>query len=187
MDHYLDIRLRPDPEAAPATVMDVLFGKLHLALAGRPTGNIGVSFPGAVPDRAGLGGVLRLHGTAAVLGELMGTRWLAGLLDHVEAGPIAVVPAGAAHRVVRRVQTKSNAERIRRRQMRRHGYDAAQARERVPDTVERSLTLPYLNLRSASTAQVFRLFIEQGPVQTTPMTGGFSAYGLSSSATVPWF
>lgn len=29
MDHYLDIRLRPDPEFPPAQLMSVLFGKLH--------------------------------------------------------------------------------------------------------------------------------------------------------------
>lgn len=187
MDHYLDIRVRPDPELASAHVMDTLFGKLHLALAARHAGDIGISFPGVETGRTGLGDVLRLHGSAAALAELMGTRWLLGLLDHVQAGAIAVVPANAAHRVVRRVQAKSSAERIRRRQMRRHGYDAAQARERVPDSIERTLALPYVNLRSASTTQVFRLFVEQGPVQAAAQTGRFGAYGLSTQATVPWF
>lgn len=187
MDHYLDIRLRPDPELAPAHVMDVLFGKLHLALAARQAGDIGVSFPNMTPGRGGLGDLLRLHGSSMALAALMGTGWLAGLLDHVQTGTVAAVPAGAAHRVVRRMQSKSNAERIRRRQMRRHGYDSAQALERVPDSVERRLALPYVNLRSASTAQVFRLFIEHGPVLQEPRTGEFTAYGLSTQATVPWF
>lgn len=187
MDHYLDIRVRPDPELANAHVMDALFGKLHLTLAARQASDIGVSFPGAAPGGTGLGDVLRLHGNAAALGTLMGTRWMAGLLDQIQTGPIAAVPADARHRVVRRVQTKSSAERIRRRQMRRHGYDEVQARERIPDSIERTLNLPYVNLRSASTAQVFRLFIAHGPVQTAPQAGGFSAYGLSAQATIPWF
>jgi CRISPR-associated endonuclease Csy4 len=187
MDHYLDIRVRPDPELAIGHVMDALFGKLHLALAARQAGDIGVSFPGVALGRSGLGDVLRVHGLGGALNALMGTRWLSGLYDHVQASAVAPVPVDAHHRVVRRVQARSSAERIRRRQMRRHGYDEAMARERVPDSVERTLVLPYVNLRSASTAQVFRLFIEHGPMQTAPQAGGFSAYGLSPSATVPWF
>ena len=187
MDHYLDIRLRPDPELASSHVMDALFSKLHLALAARQAGDIGISFPRVVTGRAGLGDVLRLHGGAAALGALMATPWLAGLLDHLQASGIAAVPAGSQHRVVQRVQAKSSAERIRRRQMRRHGYDETQARERVPDSVERTLALPYVNLRSTSTVQAFRLFIAHGPQLAAPQAGTFSAYGLSPQATVPWF
>lgn len=190
MDHHLDIRLRSDPELAPFHVMDALFGKLHLALAARQASDIGISFPAVAAVAAGhtgLGDVLRLHGGAAALGALMATPWLAGMLDHVQAAGIAAVPAGARHRVVQRVQAKSSAERIRRRQMRRHGYDEAQARERVPDSIERTLALPYVNLRSTSTMQTFRLFIAHGPLLAAPQAGSFSAYGLSPQATVPWF
>lgn len=187
MDHYLDIRVRPDPELAIAHVMDVLFSKLHLALAARQAGDIGISLPGVAAGRTGLGDMLRLHGRADALHALMGMRWLAGLHDHVKSGVISAVPADAQHRVVRRVQTKSSAERIRRRQMRRHGYDEGQARARVPDNVERTLDLPYVNLRSATTNQTFRLFIEHGPLHAEPQPGSFSAYGLSPITTVPWF
>lgn len=45
MDHYLDIRLRPDPEFPPAQLMSVLFGKLHQALVAQGGDRIGVSFP----------------------------------------------------------------------------------------------------------------------------------------------
>jgi len=187
MDHYIDIRLRPDPELASAHVMDALFGKLHLALVARQSGDVGICFPGVVAGRTGLGDMMRLHGDAKTLDGVMGTRWLAGLLDYVHVGNNAAVPGDTPHRVVRRVQTKSSAERIRRRQMRRHGYDEGQARDRVPDSVERMLASPYVNLRSASTAQVFRLFIEHGPLLAVPQSGRFSLYGLSPQATVPWF
>lgn len=187
MDHYIDLRLRPDPELVSTHVMDTLFSKLHLALATRQAGDVGISFPGVVAGRTGLGDMMRLHGGAKTLEALMGTQWLAGLLDYVHAGSLAAVPGDTPHRVVRRVQAKSSAERIRRRQMRRHGYDEGQARDRVPNSVERMLALPYVNLRSASTAQVFRLFIEHGPLLAVPQTGRFSLYGLSPQATVPWF
>lgn len=189
MDHYLDIRLRPEPELPATHLMDVLVGRLHLALAARAEGDIGISFPehGSASSRS-LGEVLRLHGRAAALDALMAGHALAGgVADHVDIGPVTAVPPGAAHRVVRRVQAKSSAARMRRRQMRRHGYDEQQAREQVPDTIERTLALPCLHLRSASTGQFFPLFIEHGPLLPTPRPGNHGAYGLSASATLPWF
>ncbi len=188
MDHFLDIRLRPALELSSNHLMDVLFGKLHLALAARQAGDVGISFPGIAAGRnPGLGDIMRLHGNAAALDALMAARWLAGAVDYVYCDSIASVPVATGHRVVRRVQVKSSADRIRRRQMQRHGYDEVQARELVPASIERTLALPYVNLRSASSGQAFRLFIEHGPLRVTPQNGRFSAYGLSLQATVPWF
>ncbi|WP_075204014.1 type I-F CRISPR-associated endoribonuclease Cas6/Csy4, partial [Serratia marcescens] len=42
-------------------------------------------------------------------------------------------------------------------------------------------------LKSLSTGQHFRLFVKQGQLQEKPTPGVFSFYGLSASATVPWF
>lgn len=47
--------------------------------------------------------------------------------------------------------------------------------------------LPWLNLRSLSTGQSFRLFIRHGELLSAPVVGMFSTYGLSATATVPWF
>ncbi|MBV6247217.1 type I-F CRISPR-associated endoribonuclease Cas6/Csy4, partial [Pseudomonas aeruginosa] len=55
MDHYLDIRLRPDPEFPPAQLMSVLFGKLHQALVAQGGDRIGVSFPDLDESRSRLG------------------------------------------------------------------------------------------------------------------------------------
>jgi CRISPR-associated endonuclease Csy4 len=47
--------------------------------------------------------------------------------------------------------------------------------------------LPWINLRSLSNGQSFRLFIRHGDILAFPVGGEFSNYGLSSTATVPWF
>ena len=107
--------------------------------------------------------------------------------DHVNVGALAHVPAGATHRTLRRVQAKSNPERLRRRLMKRHGLDETQARERIPDNAAKTLNLPFLQLRSCSTGQTFRLFLSLGPEQPAPASGEFNAYGLSQNATGPWF
>ena len=200
MDHYVDIRIQPDAEFGPSLLMCALFTKLHKALAAGGHQDIGVSFPqaeaGDVPpvvSRSGahprylLGKVLRVHGGATALQRLLSADWLSGMRDHVFCSAVQAVPAKTSHCVVSRVQAKSNPDRLRRRQMRRHGLTAEQAQERVPDTVAEMLDLPFLTIRSQSTGQTFRLFIRQGSPQASPVSGTFNAYGLSAQATVPWF
>lgn len=188
MDSYIDIRLLPDPEFAQNQLMSALFAKLHRALAQRRTYDIGVSFPRMRAKPHTLGDQLRLHGTAQALQVLMTLDWLSGMRDHTSVAAPQPVPAGARYRVVRRVQSKSNPERLRRRLAKRHGLTEQQVHERIPDTAEgRLLKLPFITLRSQSTGQNFRLFVEQGELLEQPLAGAFTAYGLSNGATVPWF
>jgi CRISPR-associated endonuclease Csy4 len=184
MDSYLNLSLLPDPEFPPTLLLNALFAKLHRALVNQG-GGIGVSFP--KHGDQGLGGILRLHGSAAALEALNATQWLAGMRDHIGLGTLQAIPASAKHRVVRRVQAKSNPERLRRRMMARKGVDADAARLAIPDSAAETLKLPYLTLKSQSTGQQFRLFVEHLPVQDRAKEGQFSAYGLSQTATVPWF
>lgn len=185
--HYIDIHLRPDPEFPAHHLMAALYAKLHRALVQLQTSAIGVGFPGYATAPAALGSTLRLVGPAAELARLMEHDWLKGMRDHTALTPAATVPAHAAHRSLRRVQAKSSPERLRRRQMRRHGLTAEQAQARVPDTAAELLRLPFVVLASSSTGQTFPVFLKLGPVVPTPQTGSFNAYGLSTTATIPWF
>jgi CRISPR-associated endonuclease Csy4 len=192
MDHYVDITLRPDPEFPAPLLMNALFAKLHRVLASHDAGlagRVAVSFPGhaAAGRLLHLGDRLRLHGQATGLTALLGQDWLAGMRDHTQPADLAAVPATVQHRVVRRVQAQSSPERLRRRLARRHQLDAAEAAQRIPDSVAQTLRLPWVQLRSSSTDQNFRLFIEHGPLLPHPLPGTFSPYGLSLGATVPWF
>lgn len=187
MDHYIDIRLRPDPETPPTALMQTLFGKLHRALVHLHSEDIGVSFPEFDTRRRWLGTVLRLHGREERMATMAELSWLQGMQDQVIAKPPMSAPSVSTHRMVRRVQAHSNAERIRRRQMRRQNWTHAEALQHIPDTVERRLELPFVRLQSSSTGQAFALHIEQLPEQPNPVPGRFSAYGLSLEATVPWF
>lgn len=187
MDHYVDIKLLPDPEFAAHQLMSALYAKLHRALVKQSPTNIGVSFPEHDDKAPHLGNCLRLHGSANALRDLALTDWLTGMRDHVAVTAPSEVPAHAQHRTVRRIQVKSNPERLRRRLMRRHGIDENAARQRIPDETADSLTLPYLQLASSSTGQRFRLFLEHGPIGDRAKPGGFNSFGLSHEATVPWF
>lgn len=187
MCHYIDIHLRPDPEFVQHQLMAALFAKLHRLLAQMQSQRIAVSFPGYRESPATLGATLRLIGPASELTQLMERNWLQGMRDHTDVQPMETVPLEAAHRTLRRVQAKSNPERLRRRQMRRHNLTAEQALERVPDHCAENLKLPFLTITSASTGQRFRLFLRVGAPCSTAHAGDFNSYGLSSTATIPWF
>lgn len=185
MDAYLELQLLPDPEFPPAMLMNALFAKLHRALVSHGEGRIGISFPDVGTGQ--LGQRLRLHGQAGDLEKLMASNWLQGMRDHLAAFAIRPVPEGASHRRVSRVQAKSSVERLRRRAMHRHQLSPEAAAERIPDSAAKRLSLPYLTLNSQSTGQQFHLFINHQPPQAQATPGEFNAYGLSQTATIPWF
>ena len=133
------------------------------------------------------GDLLRLHGSDAALSALLRLNWLGGVRDHISLGSPALTPGDVQHRTVRRVQSKSNPERLRRRYAKRHNMNIEEARVLIPDTSAKLLRLPFLSLRSRSTGQPFRLFVEHGPLCPEPTAGSFSQYGLSAGASVPWF
>lgn len=187
MDHYVDIDLRPDPEFPSYQLLSALYAKLHRALVALASNAIGVSFPGFDLKSPHLGTRLRLHGEFGVLSTLLESDWLAGMRDHIVLTQPAAVPGNAKHRRVGRVQVKSSPERMRRRLMLRQNIDEEGARQRIPDESARLTHLPFIQLRSASSGQTFRLFIEHGHIQPNTVAGDFNAYGLSQEATIPWF
>ncbi len=187
MDAYLEIRLLPDPEFMPTTLMNALFSKLHRGLVAHGEEDIGVSFPDLADSERSLGECLRLHGSKAALEKLMLLNWIVGMRDHSIVSAIMEVPVHAKPRVVRRVQVKSSAERLRRRLIAWKGISSEEATQAIPDSKAKTLKLPYVVLNSQSTGQQFRLFIEHLPVQEEAVPGRFGAYGFSPSATVPWF
>lgn len=185
--HYIDITLLPDPEFSHAHLLGALVAKLHRVLVQLGSADIGISFPRHSLRPRTLGTLLRLHGSEAALQHLMAQPWLQGMRDHVHCAQPAPVPDGAVPCLVQRRQFKTSPDRLRRRRMRRKGESAEQAAAAIPDSVERTPDLPYVQLRSASTGQPFCLFIEHKEGQAAAGQGGFNTYGLSLGASIPWF
>ena len=187
MDHYQELRLLPDPEFPTTVLLNALFAKLHRALVDLPEPRCGISFPGYNATLPGFGDRLRIHGSAAALGALTNRPWLCGMRDHLEISPIVAAPATDQSVLVRRVQAKSSPARLRRRLVRRHGLSPEVAIARQPMRDGERLSLPWLEVRSASTGQRFRLFVDQEVRPGPPVFGQFSPYGFSATATLPWF
>ena len=186
MDYYLDIKLQPDPDFVPSMLMNALFSKLHRALVENTQLTIGVSFPEYSLSPLGLGGCLRLHGKQQDLESLLSTSWLTGMLDHVVFETVLAVPSNTSYITVKRVQAKSNLERLIRRSAKRKGISEEEARKAYQAAKPEKLRLPFLTLNSQSSGERFSLFIKQEK-QEKPQSGEFNRYGLSQTATIPWF
>ncbi|HWK70798.1 MAG TPA: type I-F CRISPR-associated endoribonuclease Cas6/Csy4 [Burkholderiaceae bacterium] len=184
MDYYVDVVVRPDPEFSTSTLISAIFSKLHLALVRVGQGEIGVSFP---KIKLTLGDCLRIHGSKLALGRLMDDSWLRGLQDYAQLRPIRSTPVVSQYCVVRRVHVKSSQERLLRRSVRKGWISEEEAQERLLTTKNERSKLPYILLRSSSTGEHYRMFIQQELVLKTGATGSFNTFGLSESATVPYF
>lgn len=185
MTHYQDIHLVPDEMTGAPVLMSLLFSRLHLALVQLHSTSIGVSFPELGRT---LGACLRLHGQQPSLVQLEALSWPGPLASHIRSGDVLPVPEKIqGYRTVSRRQFKSNPDRLRRRFARRHNLSVEEAAQYVPDGVTRMTDLPFLQVKSASTGQHFRLFVEHGCLREQDCPGSFSLYGLSATATIPWF
>lgn len=187
MNHYFEIRIRPDPEFSETMLLGALVGKLHRGLVAIEASDVGISFPEHSTHPRSLGGLLRVHGERSRLEALNASDWFVGMRDHVTTTEILPTPPQAQHRVVKRRQYKTSAERLRRRRMRRHQQNYEEAQRCIPDSVERRVETPFVMVRSRSTGETFCLFVEHGDLCSSPVPGAFNAYGLSKVATVPWF
>jgi CRISPR-associated endonuclease Csy4 len=181
MDHYIDIQVLPDPEFKATTLLNAVYSKLHRALVSLGREDLGVSFPEAAKAP---GSLLRLHSGKASLESLMALGWLKGLRDYTQVSAPAPVPTNAEFVRVQRVQPKQTAARLR-RAVKRNSLQESEAEAILGDRVP--FKKPYFRLQSESTGQSFLLFIEQSNPQDYPVEGPYNTYGLSQTATVPWF
>jgi CRISPR-associated endonuclease Csy4 len=195
LTHFVDFLVLPDPEFELTHLMSALFAKLHRALFDREQQqgicDLGVSFPEHEQARIKLGPLLRLHGTETALTAFISTPWLEGMRDHLRM-PLAVqlVPSSCkTYVVVRRVQANSNPERLRRRLLKRNPEMKPEtARSQIPDSAAEHLRLPFVQIRSRSTGQAYRLFVQHAPANGAAVLGHFTSYGMSQAgSTVPWF
>lgn len=167
----------------------MLFGQMlmaiHVRLSQEKITSVGVSFP--EKTSLCLGRTLRLHGSILDLEIIAISEKLSSLRDKVTIKPVAAIPATTQFYCVRRVQSKSSPDRERRRLMRRKGLTQEQANVMIPDSARKTLDLPYVWIKSHSSGQKFRLFIEEMTPSSRAIPGVFGAYGLSATTTVPLF
>ncbi len=183
MKHYIDITLFPDPEFPATILMNSLYMKLHKSLNEQKTNKIGVSFPRMAIT---LGNVLRLHGEKDLLADLQNTNWIGGMHGYCDVTSIQSVPEEIKHRTVSRKQSTMSQSKLN-RLLKRGSIAKEDVKNYRAKMIENKLDYPYLELISSSNGQKHRRYIEFGELVDIPVEGLFDQFGLSKTATVPWF
>lgn len=198
MKYYIDITLLPDAEANIGFLWEKVFQQVHLALVEKknPHGKSGiaVSFPGYGNKGFPLGNKLRLLApTQEQLQQLDIAIWLNRLTDYCHHTSIKDVPQNVgAFSLFKRVQFNTNIERLARRRAKYKGETFEEALKHFNGFKDKESKLPYINLASSpkdangNKKHKFRLFVDRVMLDK-PQAGEFNCYGLSKTATVPWF
>ena len=193
MQHYIDITLLPNDEIGHYFLWGKLYQQVHLALVEQEQGQVGVSFPEYSKSQPRLGRKLRLFAiNEQGLKQLDLSKWLTRLLDYCHISSIRPVPAEVRHVVFSRQHCVSSPERLARRRAKRKDETFEQAMAHFVGFKESFSALPFIELESLSTShdgeqnRRFRLFIDNRFCETEHR-GEFNTYGLSKTATVPWF
>lgn len=214
MKFYQELTLLPQDEINIYFLWSKTFQQIHLGLVEMQDDQkrvpIGLSFPEyKMGEKFGvLGGKLRLFAPdEAVLIQFDTDRRLSRLSDYVHSTGIRPVPdAVKGYAVYQREQLKTGRERLARRYAKRHNldyeiafngrvelsarHDNATECERMlmsySEMPHKTITTPFIRLKSLSNGNTFCLWIKKADVENHS-DGTFTAYGLSSIATVPEF
>ena len=183
MNYYVNILIKADAEMRENLLLNKVYSKLHKALSGLKSTDIGVSFP---QYKIILGGVLRLHGGEAKLSDLQETEWLGGLKGYCNVSSIEPVPSGAHYRTVFRKQSNMTEAKLR-RLIKRGSISDSGLKVYRAKMFAQGLDNPYLELESSSNGHKHRRYIQFGDLSVEPVEGLFDQFGLSKTGTVPWF
>lgn len=208
--YYQEITCLPDHEISVGFVMGKVMDALHLGLVNLAAGSlqcpIGLSFPeyrdrvataddkepgddsSQVPRSPPIGSKIRLFSRQEEDLQRLGlSGQLERFSDYVHWTSLRLLERKVSkYATYDRRQPKSSRERLVRRQMKRKGLSESEARELYATFEPRDPRLPYLNMRSHSTGQRFRLYVERQLAEEAD-AWCFSTYGLSRSSSVPEF
>ena len=183
MDSYIDIQLKPDAEMPINRLLNALYTKFHKALCDLKSEQLGISFPNY---KILLGNKMRIHGSSGDLTALQQLNWIGGLVGYCEIGQILNVPLDCQYRTVSRKQTTMSQAKLN-RLLKRGSITEQEVKQYRAKMFSKGLDNPYLELVSGSSGHKHRRYIEFGDLQAQPVAGNFDQFGLSKTATVPWF
>jgi len=183
MDYYLDIKIVPDEEVPIYFIRNKVYSKFHKALFSLNSTDIGVSFPN-YKDK--LGNVIRLHGSENSLLKLQETNWLGGLSGYCDTSPIQGIPNKVVYRTISRKQSNMTEAKLRRLII-RGSITQDEAKGYKTKMFQTGLNIPYLELDSSSNGHKHRRYIAFGEPVKVLIEGEFDFFGLSKTATIPWF
>lgn len=183
MDYYVDILIKPDSEVRLNVLLNTVYTKLHKILYDLGSKNIGISFP---KYNVCLGNVLRLHGERSVLQKLLNLILINISNTTCSVGQVKPIPTDCKFRIISRKQSTMSQSKMR-RLVKRGSITESEFRQYKIKMFSNGLDYPYAELVSNSNGKKYRRYIEFGELLDKPISGEFDQFGLSKTATVPWF
>ena len=183
MESYIDITIKPDAEMRENVLLNKVYTKLHKALVTLNSDCIGVSFPSY---QVKLGRVIRIHSNDAMLRDLLELNWLGGLVGYCDITDIKTVPSECEYRTISRIQSTMSQAKLS-RLIKRGSISEEEVKTYKAKMFTKGLDNPYLELESSSNGHNYRCYLKFGALQAEPKQGNFDTFGLSKTATIPWF
>ncbi len=183
MDYYLDIKIEPDEEVPVYFIRNKVYTKFHKALFSLNSTDIGISFP---KYKVKLGNVIRLHGTENSLQKLQDKNWLGGLSGYCDISSIQAIPDEVVYRTISRKQSNMTEAKLR-RLIQRGSISQDEVKGYKAKMFQQSLDNPYLELESTSNGHKHRRYLAFGESSKSMTLGEFDFFGLSKTASIPWF
>jgi CRISPR-associated endonuclease Csy4 len=164
-------------------LLNKVYTKFHKALFTLQSNDIGISFP---EYRVTLGKTLRIHATENRLAQLQQLNWLGGLSGYCKVSAIQTIPDKVMYRTVSRIQTTMSSAKLQ-RLIKRGTIAESEIKHYKVKIFQQGLDSPFLEIESSSNGHKHRRYIEFGKLTETSFLGEFNQFGLSKTATIPWF
>ncbi|GAA5095884.1 type I-F CRISPR-associated endoribonuclease Cas6/Csy4 [Wohlfahrtiimonas larvae] len=200
MKFYIELTLMENKKITMYELWSKIYTQIHLAFVEQKNDVNQICFGVSLPEyrfneKANigfLGSKLRIFAkTDEELQVLDLSKWLSRLMDYVHIQSIKPVPDKVdGYAVYQRHQVKGNPQRLARRYAKRHDVSYEEALK-IYQSMDLEMTnLPYVQMKSLSKNQMFKLFIEKTVVDSESTEARFTTYGLNakdSFFTVPEF
>ena len=183
MNYYIDIKLMPKKEIRENVLLNQVYAAFHKRLYDLKSNSIGVSFP---EYRLKLGRIFRIHGTKKDLEKLEENDWLGKYGEFCKVATLTAIPKATQYRTVSRIQQNMTEAKLR-RLIKRESISEEEVKKYRIKMYQSGLENPFVELVSMSNGQRHRRFIQFGEMNEQESVGEFDQFGLSNSATIPWF
>ncbi len=183
MDYYLDIKIVPDEEVPVYFIRNKIYTKFHKGLFTLKSTDIGISFPNY---KIKLGNIIRLHSIENNLMKLQDIDWIGSLSSYCEVSAIQEIPAKVSYRTISRIQSNMTEAKLR-RLIKRGSISSDNIKQYKAKMLQQGLDNPYLELESTSNGHKHRRYLSFSKCTDSSVSGKFDHFGLSKTATIPWF
>lgn len=195
MKKYVEITLLPDAEIPIYFLWAKLYQQLHLAFVESADDEgrikVGVSFPKYCAEKRWLGDKLRMFAESESQLEALNLgKWLARINDYVHIRGVKNVPDNVdGYALFKRLNDKSNKEKLARRRAKRLGVSLDEALNYFYQNEDREqpqkevVGYPFISMTSLSSGNKFPVTIVREKVDSLVFADGFNTYGFSIDRT----